>query len=193
MKTTTIALTAWLVATVTVVNAQGPFRLPLVNPNHPVTYETVPGSGPSAPDVDPVGTVRTVILPPQSRITLENGVPKVLVSLVLDTGTWLVSGGATIQFNTNNDCSADTCPGSKFYALGAFSKTQPLLPLKADTGLESNGHDDWWAPADPKPHVVWITGATDVVYFMVEGYGQVPAFLMEAFGTMSVYKTSLTH
>lgn len=183
---------AWLVATV-IVNAQGPFRLPPVNPNHPVTYETVLGSGPSAPSSLPVGTVKTAILPPESRITLQNGVPKVLVSLVLDTGTWLASGGATIQFNTNNDCSADTCPGSKFYSLGAFSKSLPLLPLKADTGLESNGRDDWWAPADPKPHVVIIPQATDVVYFVVEGYGQTPASLMEAFGTMSVYKASLNH
>ena len=129
MKKTTIALTAWLVATI-VVQAQGPITLPPINPNHPVTRETILGSGPTAPNTLPVGTVKTVILPPESRITLQSGVPAILVSVVLDTGTWYVSGGATIQFNTNSDCSADTCPAHKFYSLGAFTKSVPLLPLQ---------------------------------------------------------------
>jgi hypothetical protein len=77
--------------------------------------------------------------------------------------------------------------------MGAFSKSQPVLPLKADDGLESNTHVSWWAPADPKPHAIVIDQDSDIVYFMVEGMGQTPADLMEAFGTMSALKTSLTH
>lgn len=119
---------------------------------------------------------------PANRITLPNGVVRVVTSVVLPhRGKWLISGGATVQVNVNPQVS-----GFYIYTLAAFTTNPNVLPLDGTVGLDSRRYDTVWIPANPKPHSILIEadGGTRV-YLVVEYYGQVPAELVEAFGSIA--------
>lgn len=128
-------------------------------------------------------------LSPANRITLHNGVPRVVVQMCLGPGDWYVSGGATVQVHAKEVPQPDNNFGAYFYVLATLSKNPNGITVSGTSGIDARPMATGWFPADPKPHIVHVPGPQmQNVYLTVEYYGQIPANLVQAFGSISAVK-----
>ena len=121
--------------------------------------------------------------PPGNPITLPNDAVRVVTQVTLGRGKWLLSGGATLQVTVDPEVN-----GYYIYTLAAFSKRPHDIPMDGRVGLDSRPYATGWIPANPKPHAIVVNNDTETMYLVVKYYGQVPAELVQAFGSITAVK-----
>ena len=122
--------------------------------------------------------------PPGNRITLPNGAVRAVTHVTLGRGKWLLSGGATLQVTVDPEVN-----GYYIYTSAAFTKNPNVLPVDGRVGLDSRPYNTGWIPANPKPHAIVVDNNNEeTVYLVVMYYGQVPAELVQAFGSITAVK-----
>lgn len=136
----------------------------------------------------PVGTVVRNQREPWNRIALRNGVTTPITQVVIDQGTWLIYGGATVQDTGFEGVDQDN---HFLYTMAAFAPDPSFIPIKGHTGLDARHYAKyWWFAASPVTHSVRINSGAEFVYLLVQSYGGIPPRISECFGSEGALKVA---